>query len=319
MSYIKGRQNIYSIITNSFTDELRTQSMKQISNLQDSGGTDSDFTSGMPNSLLSMSFINADCGNPNNNEQCLECLKTHGGYTEADLTGDNYNKNLSKINSLRNNECFGNCSCSITNVNFTNNLIYSIGYNINSDHIDTNKIYENVKNQMESQSSDTKTTKSKNWLPALLGVPGTIFAAAGGSEKITTDISQQIQKVINNISITYSQTINQLLLSSQVLQIKGTGIKVKNISFKNLQNAVLTALESNCQGGSNCVINELNDITNKLIVQLTDGINKNISGMFDFVYQQNAPLIRGTVAFIILISGLYFFMLFKRSARNKTK
>jgi hypothetical protein len=310
MSYLKGRGNIYSIITNSISDELKKTSDEELLYGINEQTSQNIYKRSMPSTLVNMSLVKINCGN--GNKECIKCLTSYG-LTFSDLIGKNYLKNIDIIEDLRNNKCFGACSCIIENVNLTNSLTYSIGYDINGSNIDENAVYNKVRDEISSGSSSTSTSSSKNWLPSLLGVPGVIFSDV--TPTISTDVESSLKKIISSISITYKQTITQLISTSQVFEIQGTGVKVKNVSITNLQDAVLTAIESNCEK-SKCAIKDINSVTNSLIETLTDNINKGFTSSFEYVYDQNKNLIWGTLIFIAVIMLLYFYLLFKGALKK---
>jgi hypothetical protein len=293
MSYLKGRKNIYSIITNSIAEDLKTKSDSNLMlNLNESN---KKYNKSTPSTLINLSLIKINCGN--GNKECFNCLTSYG-LNNSDLEESNYLKNLKVIDELRSNKCFGVCSCILENLNLSNVLSYSIGYDINDSNIDTDSIFKKIKDKIVNGSSNIN----------LFG-PGSYSDV---SSTAVTDQESSLKKIINSISLTYKETIKQILSTSQIFEIAGTGLKIKNVSITNLQDAVLTALESNC-GKNDCPVKNINDITNSFISTLTSNINTGFKSSFALAYEQNKYLIWGSILFLIVILLLYFYLLIKRS------
>ena len=226
----------------------------------------------------------------------------------------NYMKNIDAINKVRDTNCSGLCSCNFTNVSLSTNLLFTTGVNVNLTDTDTEKIYENIKLSQTNVDKSGSSSESTNWLPALLGVPGIIYAVENPT--ISKDAEINMKKVISNISLLYANTINQLITSSQELVVKGTGIKVHNISLESIQDITMTASQKNC-GSGDCLLNNLNDLTNNLMSDLQKDITNKIKSSFAGAFDKNKNLIIGGGIFVFLTMLLWFFLLFKRASSKK--
>jgi len=210
-----------------------------------------------------------------------------------------------------------------------------------------------MKNQMTQAAADISTTTSTNmgWVGAIfggaaLGALGALTVVTGGAagaalaggiagaevggvaavfgglfdDNYSNELNSHFEKMITDVSWNYQQSINQLLVTTQIMQIKGTGIKVKNVSIQNLQNAVLTAIETNCTNNvDDCAVSALNTITSHVLSGkdgLVNNINTTFEGTFKYAFKQNKSLIWGTAIFIIMTGLIYVFLLFKRAAKQ---
>lgn len=328
MSFLQGRKNIYSIISNSVINHIKDKYSINNKLLKDRDIGNVFF--GIPNNSVSSTTILANCSNDDGNTDCINCMLSNG-VTSTMLDGDNYNKkeNLNIINKVRKTQCFGVCSCKVTNINLSTNLIFATGVNINGKNLDISKITDEVKINMTNVNKTITSSDSDSSLYALLGagagcmlgvtcigaaVFAGIFAATNAS--YTNDIDEQIKKVVSNISILYANAINQLITSSQELVIKGTGVKIHNISMKSIQDIVMSASQENC-GNGNCVIDSIDSITNSLMSKLTNNVSSQISGMFSYAFNKNKNLIIGASIFIAVTLMLWFFLLFKKALMKK--
>jgi hypothetical protein len=335
MSYLIGRENLFSTISNAVVNHIKKTTaandkmVKYASNgilsLQATDSTNPVFA-GIPTNLVTNASLYADCGNSDKGEKCIECMKTFG-ITDDDLLGDNYLKNMDTIKSIKDNECFGSCSCNVSNVSLSSHLIFTTGVNINSRDMDTNEIYESVNKSLTTVKKDeTKTDSEVNWMWLLCGlapVPGSAvfgLAASGVFDKPTTTINMEldIKKVIANMSIMYSQTINQLITTSQEFVIKGTGIKVHNISIQSLNDITMSASLSDCNNNDDgCVYNSLNSVTNKIMNEISNNITYEVTGMIKYAFDKNKNIIIAGGSFILITLFLWFFLLFKKAASKK--
>lgn len=327
MSYLQGRRNIYSLISSSVINYIRDNNSEN-NNLKATGVNDQVFL-GIPNNLVSSTTLYAECGD--DSSKCVKCMNEFG-IDSTMLEKDNYKKNIEKINNVRNNECFGVCSCQFTNVSLSTNLIFTTGVNINMTKDVTQNIVDSVKNSMTKiNKSESTSGDNYNWQYALLGggaggVLGGPLGVLGGagigaiasalSPEISHDVEQSLAKVVSSMFTLYSNTINQLITSSQEVVVKGTGIKVHNISLESIQDITLSASQQDC-GSGDCVMNDINELTNNLMKSLQKNISTQFSDMFTYAFNQNKTLIIVCVIFVTLTMLLWFFLLFKTASRKK--
>tara|TARA_B110000908_G_scaffold168744_2_gene224326 strand:- start:35 stop:979 length:945 start_codon:yes stop_codon:yes gene_type:complete len=313
MSYLQGKKNIYSLISSSVIDYIKDTSSINNKLLTDSGGSGTVFL-GIPNNLVSSTTLLAQCGNGNDTAKCTKCLNNFG-ITDDMMTGDKYVTNLDVINKIRKNECFGVCSCNISNVSLETNLIFSTGVNINSNDINNSDIVNSIKDKMTSVNKSTSSGKHYNWLWALMGVSGVVIAAT--TPTISKDVEDSLKKTVSNIAMMYSNTINQLITSSQEMVIQGTGVRVHNISMSSIQDITMTASQQDCGQSGTCTVTNINDLTNNLMASLTKNISEQFTGMFSYAFKQNKTLIIAAGVFITLTMFLWFFLLFKKAASKR--
>lgn len=340
MSYLEGRKNLYSIISNQvikhikdiFSDNEKLKDYAKNGNISLEKDFSSDLQNsvftGIPQNLVTSTTIYSDCGNDDNGIYCIDCLKKFD-ITDNDLSPNNYANNIEKINNIKNNQCSGACSCNISNVSLSSHLIFTTGVNINAADINTNEVYKGVKDALTSVDKNISRTESVNWLWGLCGLVGTVatagigavaagagIAGAAANPEIGIEVEEKIKKVISNMSAMYSQTINQLITNSQNLVVKGTGIKVHNISIKSLNDIVLSASISDCRGGD-CIMASLNSITSDFISEIQKDISFQIKDMFKYAFKQNMNLIFAGGIFITVTMLLWFFLLFKKATSPK--
>jgi hypothetical protein len=334
MSYLKGRQNIFSIISgavlNSIKKKTLNDQLKSDNLLKGQLKTDNVFL-GVPNNFISNTMLHITCGNEKNKD-CFECMKLNG-ITEDMLEGDNYIQNIEGINKVRNTQCSGLCSCEFSNISLSSHLIFSTGVNINGNNINHDEISESVRKSITEFSQTKDSSETHNYLWAILGgvsggmasggPGGAILGAsvAAGAEFLNpsnyNDIQKKVNATVSNISMLYAATINQLISSSQEMVIKGTGVKVHNISIKSIQDIVMKASQENCAG--RCVMSDVNDITNhymNVLQEMQVELSKQVTGMFTYAYNENKDLIYGAVIFIVGIILAYFYLLFKKASQR---
>ena len=336
MSFIKGKQNLYSIISNSVIKQIQTIQQKNIlsnpnfklydtvsnpNSFNDPSNNPNSFNdpsnnpnsfNGMPTSLIVTSSLNIDCGDVVN---CYNCMKMFG-ITDDNLTGNNYSKNIDLINNIRNNQCAGSCSCNIQKIDLSDTMIFAVGYSINGDSSDVTDITNNIIQEMTTYNSSSKSTS--NWLYSFLGVPGITYGTAPDAGVVAKNINDSMKRVVKNITLLFNQTINQLLTSVQILEIRGTGIQIKNLSLSTVQNITMSAIQNdNCRGGM-CIDDDLSSIVNNLVSTLSTSIQGSFSTSWQYAYQQNKALIIGAIIFIPLLIGLYLFLIFKKAATKKS-
>ena len=288
---------MYALLSSSIINHIKSQSLndtllknQDIVKIEDS--TKEQLFVSQPKSLIANSEINLNCGDTIN---CLTCLKNNN-MSDDMLKGENYNKNIDSINNLYKNNCEAVCTCNIKYVNLSSNLFFSVGVNINSQAIDSQKIaddiYSRISTKSKSTSSGTEPNNNYYWL--LLGAPGAL--AMGLQPSVDKEsITESINKTVYNISQLYSNTINQLITSSQTIILSGTGIKAKNISLTTVQNIVMAASQQNCYGQNTnadliCVDDQISDITNQLLQSAIKSMEYGTS-ILSYAYQQNKTLI----------------------------
>ncbi len=329
MSYLEGRKNIYSIISNEVVNYIKDELSlnKQLNKYTQNGqitlekdmyvfDTRTQPFTGIPQNLVTSTSLYTECGNDDNGVQCIECLKKFD-ITDADLLPNNYENNIEKINYIKNNQCSGACSCNISNVSLSSHLIFTTGVNINAEDISVNDIYTNVYESMTSLNRNDSTEKSKNWWLTVFGGSRNIDPRfRDATITVSKNVEQEIKKVISNIGVMYAQSINQLITNSQQVVVKGTGIKVHNISIKSLNDITFSASISSC-GGEDCVVRSLNDITNSFISEIQENISSQFIDMFKYAFEENKKLIIAAAIFIGLFICIWVFLIFKKATSNK--
>jgi hypothetical protein len=78
----------------------------------------------------------------------------------------------------------------------------------------------------------------------------------------------------------------------------------------------MTASQKNC-GSGDCLLNNLNDLTNNLMSDLQKDITNKIKSSFAGAFDKNKNLIIGGGIFVFLTMLLWFFLLFKRASSKK--
>ena len=184
-----------------------------------------------------------------------------------------------------------------------------------------------------SVKESTSSTESYNWDSAVLGVGiGGIVDGPGGAliggaigaidtlldQEKYVEIQKDVMRAVQQISTLYVNTINQLITSSQEITLKGTGIKVHNISMKSVEDIVMTASQKNCNDNS-CIDDSISNIINSLMSQLNNNITSQVSSMFSSAFQKNKKLIIYSIMFISVIVLMWLFLLLKKAATKKIK
>lgn len=316
MSYLEGRKNVFSLISGCIINHVKKKyainnQIKQ--SLISTSDTTPNVFLGIPKNLVSTSLLTANCGNSTNNLKCLDCMKTYG-ITDTMLSGNNYITNINAINNVRNNECFGMCSCNFSNISLDSNLIFTTGSSINGTDLNTSEIADDVKQSMQSYNKSEASGKTYNWLYAILGVPGLIYAATNPT--YSKAIDETVKSAVSNMSMLYANTINQLISSSSEITITGTGIKIHNISISSIENAIMLSTQTNCGQNNTCVSTNINNVTNTLMQSLQDSVTTQFQSMFTYAFKQNQTLIIYAVIFVVGTLFLYFYLLFKKAAHK---
>jgi hypothetical protein len=312
MSYLQGKKNLYSLISSSVINYIKDT--KSMNNELLKSSPNGQVFLGIPNNLVSSTTLFANCGNDSTPKECTKCLNTFD-ITDDMLQGDKYTENIDVINKLRKNECFGVCSCNVTSVSLSTNLIFSTGVNINSTDLNNQDLMDQVKSSLTSVNKSESSSKSYNWLYSLLGAGGAIYSATNPTNY--NDIEDTVKKIVTNMTMLYSNTINQLITSSQEVVIQGTGIRINNISMESIQNITMTASQQDCGPDGKCMVSNINDLTNQLMQSMTDAISQTFTGMFSYAFQQNKTLIIAASVFITGTLFLWVFLLFKKAALKK--
>lgn len=325
MSFLQGKKNLYSLITNRIIDNIRKKKtmndkLKNMYNNNILKVTDNPDNGsvifGTPTNLVTETSINLECGDE---IQCKNCIINNSNMSVDDLSPSNYTKNISQINNLRDNECFGVCSCKLSYINLSTDLVFATGININGQDIDNQEISKNVVNDITSANkTDSQSSTHPSWYWALCGLPGALYAATSTSYN---DIEKNVNQSVSNISLLFINSINQLISSSQSITIKGSGIKVHNISLKSIQDIVMTASQSNCSPNgatipSTCVSTSIENLTNSLLDKMTGEMTQSAQSMFSYAFKQNSTLIYGSIVFIAGSLILYLYLIIKRSLKN---
>ena len=328
MSFLITRQNIYSMLTNAISNTLQQEStnklknkLKNVKNNLKSVNSDdnSSLPPAMPTTLLNISLINIECGDET---KCVECLQMF--MDKQKLVPENVKMNNSEISTIKQNQCFGQCVCNIENVDLNTNLLFSVGYSIDgSDSNRVSSIYSSFTNTIfNSKTTQTTGGGDVDWLLVVTGVvTGGLSAqlqlSTGGipfttPKTLSNDVQQQLVKTIIQLSEVYNQTITQLLSSAQILEIKGTGIKVKNVSIKNIQNAVLTAIQSTDTN----IVDGLNNISTSFVSEIQNNINNSFTDILTNVYTDNKILIWGCIILTVGFFILYIVLLYKKATKK---
>ena len=313
MSYLQGKKNIFSIISGVVINNIKNN--KSLNNTLLMDKPSQQVFLGVPTNLISSTSLVADCGNDTSINECFNCI-INSGISPSQMEEDQYLKNIININDKRNNECAGVCTCKITNISLESNLIFATGVNINGNDINSSELYNQVVKAFSTVNKNSTNSKNYNWLWALMGGTGLLIALTNPEE--INNVEEEIKQTISNMSMLYSNTINQLISSSQTMIIQGTGIKVHNISLKSVQDITMTASQTNCGDGT-CISTNINTITNSLMNSLQSSISSQITKMFTYAYEQNKTLIFGTIIFIVFFIFLYIYLIFKRASNKSIK
>ena len=330
MSFIQGKKNIYAIISNevikhyispkSLNKSFDTNSVDVLTDTSPTGTLDVT----IPKNLIS--HVSLDI--KNNSNQCLICLNNNKVTDTGYITPQDYKSKLNTINTLRNGVCKGVCTNDIQNINLSTNLLFSTSASINGiDGATVSKINSAVHERLSSLEKNTTSTSSHNYLWLLLGLvdpvggllAGSIATASSGSTNNTID--EDINTSVYNISQVYSNTINQLISSSQTLTIVGSGVKVKNISLSSLQDITMNASQTNCSDSGNysdakCIDNSISNITNTLLSRAFTNITNVSTSLFGYAFQQNKKLIFVVLGFLALSLFIFVFLLIKRALKK---
>lgn len=305
MSFLIGKSNLASIISKNMIQYTRDNFSLTNSSMP------SVYTT-MPTNLISTSTIKINCGN---NDQCLRCLQNQN------IDIDNYVNNIDIIDNTRNNICSSVCSCNIDNIDLDNSLVFLVGTSINYTDQDKQNISNNIRDELTNvTSSESSEKESPNWTAtvmgggagAILGGPeGLIAGAAVGAIGTGLDyafnpvynktISENVQNTISNVSESFQNTINQMISSAQELKLDGTGIKVKNVSLKSIQDITMKSSQVN---------SALNNLTNSISDTISDpnnAVQKTTQNMLSYIWEQNKNLVitMGIVVGLVFIIWIY--------------
>lgn len=350
MSFINLRSNIFSLISNEFISELRKQSKQQQEQQRQQRNLSTDFTFAntinannisydlsRPKNLASTSNININCTDNNNN--CKLCLENIAGISIEKL--NNYIDNKNEIEQAKVDKCSGICTCEISNIDINTNLLFTVGTNINfTDEINTT-ISKKIVSDITTGGTDiNKTTTYNNnwWALAGVGIAGAAFtggasiaaALAAGTAGATgaigyeatskdyVDIEKNVKNVVQRMSSLYTNSINQLITSSQVLQIEGTGVKVHNVSIQSIQNILMKAAQINCSSDNNidpenCISNSLTDLTNSIMKRMVNEMQSTQESLLKSVWNANKKIIYISVGFFGVLFILYIYLIIKKA------
>lgn len=318
MSFLIGKSNLSAIISKNMIEY--TQQKYSLNLTDQSSDLPNKYTS-MPTNLISTSTIKVNCGD---NYKCSECL------INQNIDISNYNKNIDIINNSQNNECFSVCSCNLSSIDLNNNLVFLVGTSINYTQADKQNIATNVESDITTfTSSKTSSKEAPNWTSAIMG--GGAGAILGGPEglvagaalgaldtgfnylfnpKYDTNITSNATSTINSVSESFQNTINQMISSAQELTIEGSGIKIKNVSLKSIQDITMKSEQIN---------SALNDFTNSISNTLSNPnliTQKTTLNMLTYIWDQNKNLVIG-MGIVVLCSLLIWIYLEIKNALHK--
>lgn len=288
MSYLIGRQTIYSIISNNVLDYI-TSNFSENQRLKNKNISDIS----VPTSLISSSSLLVECGS----ESCEKCRLKYPD--DIDL-------------------CDGLCKCSITNTSIDTSLYFKTTMSINMKDIDVNVISESVQEEMINYESSITSSTNPNWKNAIMGIiPGQGGSLLGGvsglfsglvnrQPEITNDIKSELTSAITSIAFEYSQSINQIITSSQDIQISGSGVKVHNVSLDMLNDITMKASINNS-------LNAIDSITNTFMDDIQEEISQEFSSVFQSAFDDNKQLIISGGLFIICVITLWIILVIKKS------
>lgn len=242
MSYLDRQNYIMQSIAQQYTNSLKTKSV--------------NISSMVTNQL------NINCG-----EKCKDCLNLF--LTDSELTGENYLKNKSFIDYIRNNTCSPLCICNLNSIIQDSTLIFTPDSSITTEDINTDEITNNVLEDIQSKYNYTPDTKN-------------------------------IKNIIVSIQEKVVQNINQLITSSNVIELTGAG-SLNNIKVVSSINAVMNAIVTN-KDSVTSISNIVNNMVSDIQKEVTEKVNVNIKN----IILQNSGMLIGLgslvgILFIIII------------------
>jgi hypothetical protein len=189
-----------------------------------------------------------------------------------------------KIDKIRETSCAGLCLCDIENINMKTTIVWKPSQEINTSDLTSsiNKIVEEVKKEMSDKYGETD---------------------------ISNEYNQTITDIITKVNINSKQIINQMMNSSQSIQLTGAGITLSIINIDVTINSIMEAIAGVCQNNELCGINNIiqQDMS---IVQKK--VQKDVETSFSFIWKKiKIYAISALIFFGVILLTIIFLLIFK--------
>lgn len=204
--------------------------------------------------------LNIDCG-----DKCKDCLKLF--INETEMT-DNYLKNKNFIDYIKKNNCSYLCICSAKSIFQDSTLIFAPETSITTDDVNTNQIATNVVSDIETKYN----------------FPSKV---------------EDIKNIIVSIQENVVQNINQLIRSSNIIELKGAGT-LNNIKVVSSIDAVMKAIVTNSSA-----VGSITNVVNQMVTDIKDEINKEAAFSVKKIILENSKMLIGLGS----LSGLLFIII----------
>jgi len=192
-----------------------------------------------------------------------------------------------QVSAIKNTACRGLCVCNMTDIDMTNTINFSTSAGTsNTLSADAaKKIATQVQANMAKQFGDTDTSDEYN---------------------------KKIVDIATSINISTDQSIQQSIVSEQIINDIGTGTDVSNVTMTTVTSAVLNALASTCSD-PDCGVN---GAVNMQMTNNSQQVTKAATSGFKAAFKQAQPMLLGIGIFVGCLIILNIVLTIARAAKH---
>jgi hypothetical protein len=239
----------------------------------------SQSSSTVSKSNVSIALSNISCGGTD----CSKCVKS---FVNEKIIENPTPEEVELIKYITVENCAGSCVCNIDNVNVSENILLDESATIKPSSFDLAKMAKQIQDSMNAKYGST-----------------------------SDEFGINVTKILTSINIKTTQNISQSVIVVSVVESKGGGVNMKNVTTKSVTNAVMNAIAESCSKPGTCPINLLNNLVNSDMEKIQEEVDKDITGGFSNVWKhiKKDVIIAGIImgSLLLLIISLLVFRAYK--------
>ncbi len=224
-------------------------------------------------------------------DACETCIKKYIGQISQ------VGANSPQILQIRQQQCRGQCTCSIKDVNNTSDITLNSITKEQVGEVDAQKVADTVLAEMKKQYGDSGTMDPNN-----------------------------LYQLVVNIQTSMIQKIKQTLHSAQMVTLEGPGVDVSGINQNVIIDATMQAVAATCSednqeagggGGAGCTITDLNKLVQDQVDEVQRQVDKSFGTNLSKVWQSSKGYVITTGLFLLFLL-ICILVLMVRNAWKKT-
>ena len=229
------------------------------------------------------------------NKEIIEALKSECGSNECPTCIQNF-PGVDR-DTLRDTVCFGLCTCILNDVSMASTIIWKPTQTIDtgklSDSLD--EIIKDVKKKMEDKYGPTNTFTPT---PTMSPTPTP-----------TDPYDQVITDVVTRINEKSDQIVNQMVGSSEIIAVKGSGTTVNKVHMTITINAVMNAISDVCSGKTLC---DVDTLIQEQMEAIQKAVKGDIQSNFAYVWQRiKKYVIYAGIFFVVILLTIAVLLIYK--------